>query len=171
MSDRRRDRVLTRLNDDLLDNRTLGEVTELVYNSSFDGQEIQGWYITPPDFDPERKYPLILEIHGGPHLAYGSYFSAEMQLMADGYPVYPIPIGMNIISDQLLYCWFSYYTKMFWAPIGTLQVRGDTEDEEALDYDQAFAEPTQDGKKIFEMSTAGIGVVTVGLMVAILSFD
>lgn len=89
VSDRRGDRVLTRLNDDLLDNRTLGEVTELVYNSSFDGQEIQGWYITPPDFDPERKYPLILEIHGGPHLAYGSYFSAEMQLMAaEGYVVF-----------------------------------------------------------------------------------
>lgn len=87
--DRRGDRVLTRLNDDLLDNRTLGEVTELVYNSSFDGQEIQGWYITPPDFDPERKYPLILEIHGGPHLAYGPYFSAEMQLMAAaGYVVF-----------------------------------------------------------------------------------
>ena len=98
-------------------------------------------------------------------------FQTEMQLMVDDYPVYPFPIGMNMISDQLVYCWFSYFTNIFWAPIGTLQVRGDTEDEEALDYDQAFAEPTQDGKKIFEMSTAGIGVVTVGLMVAILSFD
>ena len=86
---RRGARVLTSLNDDLLDDRTLGAVTELIYNSSFDGQEIQGWYITPPDFDPDRKYPLILEIHGGPHLAYGAYFSAEMQLMAaEGYVVF-----------------------------------------------------------------------------------
>ena len=55
----------------------------------FDGQEIQGWYITPPDFDPSKKYPLILEIHGGPHLAYGPYFSAEMQIMAAaGYVVF-----------------------------------------------------------------------------------
>ena len=89
VSDRRGERVLTTLNDDLLDDRTLGEVTEVIYNSSFDGQEIQGWYITPPDFDPDRKYPLILEIHGGPHLAYGPYFSAEMQLMAaEGYVVF-----------------------------------------------------------------------------------
>ena len=86
---RRGERVLTSLNDDLLDDRTLGAVTEVIYNSSFDGQEIQGWYITPPDFDPEKKYPLILEIHGGPHAAYGPYFSAEMQLMAaEGYVVF-----------------------------------------------------------------------------------
>jgi hypothetical protein len=53
-----------------------------------------------------------------------------------------------------------------------LSVRFDGEDEEIpLNYDQAFAEPTQDGIKKFEMSTAGIGVVTVGLMVAILSFN
>ena len=87
--DRRGRRVLTALNDDLLDSRQLGEMHEIVYDSSFDGQEIQGWYITPPDFDPEKAYPLILEIHGGPHLAYGPYFSAEMQLMAAaGYVVF-----------------------------------------------------------------------------------
>jgi dipeptidyl aminopeptidase/acylaminoacyl peptidase len=86
---RRNERVLTALNDDLLNNRTLGTVNEIIYSSSFDGQEIQGWYITPPDYDPARKYPLILEIHGGPFLAYGAYFSAEMQLMAAaGYVVF-----------------------------------------------------------------------------------
>jgi len=86
---RRGMRVLTALNDDLLGNRTLGTVTEVVYQSSFDGTEIQGWYMTPPDFTPGEKYPLILEIHGGPHLAYGPYFSAEMQLMASaGYVVF-----------------------------------------------------------------------------------
>ena len=81
--------VLTALNEDLLEHKKLGLVNEIVYNSSFDGQEIQGWYITPPDFDPSKKYPLILEIHGGPHLAYGPYFSAEMQIMAAaGYVVF-----------------------------------------------------------------------------------
>ena len=81
--------VVTSLNEDLLAFRQLGEVNEIVYNSSFDGQEIQGWYITPPDFDPTKKYPLILEIHGGPHLAYGPYFSAELQMMAaEGYVVF-----------------------------------------------------------------------------------
>ena len=86
---RRSERVLTALNNDLLNNRALGAVTEVIYNSSFDGQEIQGWYITPPDYDRGKLYPLILEIHGGPHLAYGPYFSAEMQLMAaQGYVVF-----------------------------------------------------------------------------------
>ncbi len=81
--------VLTELNNNLLDQLKLGDINELVYNSSFDDQEIQGWYITPPDFDPEKKYPLILEIHGGPHLAYGPYFSAELQIMAaSGYVVF-----------------------------------------------------------------------------------
>jgi dipeptidyl aminopeptidase/acylaminoacyl peptidase len=81
--------ILTRLNDDLLGHRRLGSVKEITYKSSFDGQEIQGWYITPPDFDPAKKYPLILEIHGGPHLAYGPYFSAELQIMAAaGYVVF-----------------------------------------------------------------------------------
>jgi len=81
--------VLTALNEDLLEHRKLGEVNEIIYKSSFDGQEIQGWYITPPDFDPSKKYPLILEIHGGPHLAYGPHFSAELQIMAAaGYIVF-----------------------------------------------------------------------------------
>jgi len=81
--------ILTALNDDLLSHRKLGKVKEITYKSSFDEQEIHGWYITPPDFDPLKKYPLILEIHGGPHLAYGPYFSAELQIMAAaGYVVF-----------------------------------------------------------------------------------
>jgi dipeptidyl aminopeptidase/acylaminoacyl peptidase len=82
-------KILTSLNEDLLGHKTLGKVNEIIYKSSFDEQEIQGWYITPPDFDPSKKYPLILEIHGGPHLAYGPYFSAELQIMAAaGYVVF-----------------------------------------------------------------------------------
>jgi dipeptidyl aminopeptidase/acylaminoacyl peptidase len=82
-------RRLTDLNANLLDHRHLGEVHEVVYESSIDGTEIQGWYLTPPDFDPEKRYPLILEIHGGPHLAYGPHFSAEMQrYAAEGYVVF-----------------------------------------------------------------------------------
>jgi len=82
-------KILTNLNEDILGHRKLGTVNEIKYQSSFDGKEIQGWYITPPDFDPAKKYPLILEIHGGPHLAYGPYFSAELQIMAAaGYVVF-----------------------------------------------------------------------------------
>ncbi len=85
----RNERQLTALNEDLLGHKTLGKVHEVIYNSSIDGEEIQGWYLTPPDFDPSKKYPLILEIHGGPHLSYGPHFSAEMQRMAaEGYVVF-----------------------------------------------------------------------------------
>ena len=82
-------KILTQLNNDLLSQLKLGDINEIIYKSSFDDQEIQGWYITPPNFDPKKKYPLILEIHGGPHLAYGPYFSAELQIMAaSGYVVF-----------------------------------------------------------------------------------
>lgn len=82
-------RRLTDLNANLLGKRALGQVHEIVYESTVDGTPIQGWYLTPPDFDPDQDYPLILEIHGGPHLAYGPHFSAEMQrYAAEGYVVF-----------------------------------------------------------------------------------
>jgi len=56
--------------------------------TSFDGKRIQGWIQKPPDFDPQKKYPLILNIHGGPHAAYGWIFDHEFQWMAaKGYVV------------------------------------------------------------------------------------
>ncbi|WP_194756074.1 S9 family peptidase [Aliidiomarina indica] len=82
-------RILTKLSDSLLGQRDLGEVHEFTYRSSYDEQEIHGWYITPPNFDPTKQYPLLIEIHGGPHLAYGPYFAAELQrYAAEGYIVF-----------------------------------------------------------------------------------
>lgn len=82
-------RVLTGLNEDLLSQRELGEVHEFTYASSYDNTEIHGWYITPPGFDASKEYPLMVEIHGGPHLAYGPYFAAELQrYAAEGYIVF-----------------------------------------------------------------------------------
>ena len=84
-----RGRRLTALNEDLLAHRELGDVQEILYESDHDGQEIQAWYVTPPGFDPSKQYPMIVEIHGGPHLAYGPHFSLEAQLMAaEGYVVF-----------------------------------------------------------------------------------
>lgn len=84
----KRSRTLTALNSGLLEQRKLGEVQEIRYTSTAGNEEIQAWYITPPDFDPSKKYPLILEIHGGPHLAYGPQFAAELQrYAAEGYVV------------------------------------------------------------------------------------
>ena len=81
--------ILTDLNGDLLDFRQLGEVREISFTSSHDGIDIQGWYVLPPGYEKGKKHPLIIELHGGPHLAYGPHFSAEMQLMAAaGYVVF-----------------------------------------------------------------------------------
>lgn len=85
----RNERQLTSLNEDVLGHKQLGEVKEIVYPSSIDGEEIQGWYILPPNYDSSKTYPLILEIHGGPNLAYGPVFTAELQRMAaEGYVVF-----------------------------------------------------------------------------------
>jgi acylaminoacyl-peptidase len=73
----------------------LGNVEEIWFESSFDGKMIHGWIVKPPNFDSSKKYPLILEIHGGPHTNYGFHFSSEVQLFASkGYVVlYTNPRG------------------------------------------------------------------------------
>ncbi|HEX3068489.1 MAG TPA: S9 family peptidase [Thermoanaerobaculia bacterium] len=85
---------LTNVNDKLMHEVTLTEPEEIWY-TSFDGRKIQTWVQKPPDFDATKKYPLILNIHGGPHSAYGYTFDHEFQWMAaKGYVVlYPNPRG------------------------------------------------------------------------------
>ncbi|MDE0680589.1 MAG: S9 family peptidase, partial [Gammaproteobacteria bacterium] len=93
---------LTRLNANLLDYRELGQVEEFWYRSSFDSKDIQAWVVWPPNFDATKKYPLLLEIHGGPHAAYGPHFSVEVQLFAAaGYVVvYANPRGSSSYGDD-----------------------------------------------------------------------
>lgn len=80
--------TLTELNEDLMGHKELAKVEEITVKSSFDGRDIQAWYALPPGFDANKSYPLILEIHGGPHTTYGPHFSMEVQLMAaKGYVV------------------------------------------------------------------------------------
>lgn len=105
-------RQVTDLNDDLLDRRTLGEVDEIRYTSSKNGRDLHGWVVTPPDYDPDRRYPLLVEIHGGPISNYGDRFSAEIQLYAAaGYVVfYPNARGSTSYGEEfgnLLYNDFS----------------------------------------------------------------
>jgi dipeptidyl aminopeptidase/acylaminoacyl peptidase len=87
-------RQLTHLNQQL-QAKVLGQPQKLGVTSSYDRRPIDAWMITPPDFDPARKYPLILEIHGGPWAAYGPSFSTDDQLYAAaGYVVvYANPRG------------------------------------------------------------------------------
>jgi acylaminoacyl-peptidase len=93
---------LTHLNDDLLGQKTLGQVEEIWWESSYDGRRIQGWIMTPPDFDPSRQYPLVLEIHGGPFASYGDYFAAELQLYAaqDYVVLYANPRGSTSYGEE-----------------------------------------------------------------------
>ena len=95
-------RRLTRLNDDLFGAKKLGRVEELWWQSSFDQRRVQGWIVTPPDFDPAKKYPLILEIHGGPFANYGTRFTSEIQLYAAaGYVIlYSNPRGSTSYGEE-----------------------------------------------------------------------
>ena len=85
---------LTEFNELILNQYDLGKTTEINYRSA-DNTQIQGWYITPPNFDKNKKYPLILVIHGGPHAMYRSSFNYLWhQFASDGYVVlYTNPRG------------------------------------------------------------------------------
>jgi len=93
---------VTSLNVELLATRTLGAVEEIWYESSKDKRKIQGWIIRPPGFDAKKKYPLILEIHGGPFANYGARFDDEKQIMAaNGFVVlYTNPRGSTSYGEE-----------------------------------------------------------------------
>ncbi|MFL6467324.1 MAG: S9 family peptidase, partial [Pyrinomonadaceae bacterium] len=94
-------RQLTRINEALFSKLNLTEPEE-IWLKSFDGKRIHTWVQKPPDFDPKKKYPLILNIHGGPHAAYGYVFDHEFQWMAaKGYVVvYPNPRGSTSYGQE-----------------------------------------------------------------------
>ena len=85
---------LTRVNDDVLARVKLGEVERVLYASS-GGARAEGWVVKPPGFDPSKKYPLLMEIHGGPHGMYNVGFNYMFQnFAANGYVVlYTNPRG------------------------------------------------------------------------------
>ena len=93
---------LTELNEDLLAYKTLGKVESVWYTSSVDGRDLQGWVVYPPNYDANKKYPMMIENHGGPILNYGDRFSAEIQLYAAaGYVVfYPNPRGSTSYGEE-----------------------------------------------------------------------
>lgn len=95
-------RQLTRLNEALFADKKLGDVIPLSVKSSVDQRPIDSWLVLPPDFDRSKKYPLILEIHGGPFAAYGPLFSTDYQLYASaGYVVlYTNPRGSTSYGQE-----------------------------------------------------------------------
>jgi dipeptidyl aminopeptidase/acylaminoacyl peptidase len=60
----------------------LSEAEHLVVRVGEEGHDIEGWLLKPPDFDPAKRYPLILQIHGGPAASYGHALYFELQLLA-----------------------------------------------------------------------------------------
>ncbi len=89
-------RSLHQTNASFLAEVRLGEVEEIWYQSP-DGLDIHGWIVKPPDFDPARRYPLILRIHGGPHAMYNAGFDFKNHdHAAHGYVVlYTNPRGSS----------------------------------------------------------------------------
>ncbi len=85
---------LTSANADVLDAIQLGKVEKFTYEST-GGAKVDGWIVKPPSFDPSKKYPLIMEIHGGPHGEYSVAFNPQFQnFAANGFVVlYTNPRG------------------------------------------------------------------------------
>ena len=92
---------ITHVNGDLFSKLNLSE-PEMMWYKSFDGRPVQAWVQRPPNFEAGRKYPMILDIHGGPHSAYGYVFDHEFQWMAaKGYVVlYPNPRGSTTYGQE-----------------------------------------------------------------------
>ena len=93
---------ITNLNKALMDFRELGKVEEIWYTSSYDQRDLQGWVVYPPGYDASKKYPFLVENHGGPISNYGDRFTAEIQLYAsDGYIVfYPNARGSTSYGEE-----------------------------------------------------------------------
>jgi dipeptidyl aminopeptidase/acylaminoacyl peptidase len=145
-------RTLTRINDDLKAQTRFGDVRELPVTAP-DGVESQCWMVTPPDFEESEQYPLILEIHGGPHAHYGRYFSAELQLMAAaGYvALYCNPRGSTGYGDD------------FAMMIDEAYPSGDYDDLMA-GVDAAIATGFVDPNRLFVTGGSGGGVLTAWIV-------
>jgi len=79
---------VTRVNEELLSHLQLSKPKAFTFPAK-DGLQLEGWVMKPVGFEPGKKYPAIVEIHGGPHSTYGEAFFFEFQLLASrGYGVF-----------------------------------------------------------------------------------
>jgi dipeptidyl aminopeptidase/acylaminoacyl peptidase len=141
-------RQLTDLNRELFAQLNLSEPEEITYQS-FDGKKIQAWLQKPPGFDPHKKYPLILNIHGGPHAAYGWIFEHEFQWMAaKGYCVlYPNPRGSTTYGQEF-------------GNVIQYHYPGDDYQDLMLGVDEAIKRGYVDDKKLGVTGGSGGGLLT-----------
>jgi dipeptidyl aminopeptidase/acylaminoacyl peptidase len=146
-------RQLTQLNESLLGYKALGEVKPLKVISSVDQREIDAWLMTPAEFDREKKYPLILEIHGGPFAAYGPVFSTDNQLYAAaGYAVlYVNPRGSSSYGQEFANLIHHAYP-------------GNDYDDLMSAVDAAIAQGYIDPENLFVTGGSGGGVLTAWIV-------
>jgi dipeptidyl aminopeptidase/acylaminoacyl peptidase len=139
---------VTAVNESLLSQYRLGQVEELSFDS-FDGRNIQGWIIKPPDFDASKKYPFLLDIHGGPHAMYGVAFAHELQIQAArGYVVlYLNPRGSTGYGEEFGNIIHTHYP-------------GDDYKDLMLGVDKMEAKGYIDAKKLCVTGGSGGGLLT-----------
>ncbi len=139
---------LTSVNDSLMSQHQLGSVEEITFDS-FDGRNIQGWIIKPPDFDPAKKYSFLLDIHGGPHAMYGVAFAHELQIQAArGYVVlYLNPRGSTGYGEEFGNIIHTHYP-------------GDDYKDLMLGVDKMVAKGYVDPKKLCVTGGSGGGLLT-----------
>ena len=145
--------VITHLNHELLADKELGRVEEISYPSSLDGKTIHGWIIKPPGFDPLKKYPLMLEIHGGPFLNYGDRFDLEKQLWAakDYIVLYTNPRGSTSYGEEF-------------ANLIHLRYPGDEFYDLNSGVDEVIAKGYVDPDNVFVTGGSGGGVLTAWMI-------
>jgi len=144
---------LTQLNKSLLAGKTLAQTRHLTVRSSLDQRPIDAWLVTPPDFDPGKKYPLILEIHGGPYGCYGSYFATDYQLYAAaGYMVlYTNPRGSTSYGEEFANLIQGNYP-------------GPDYDDLMSAVDAAIAKGSVDSNQLFVTGGSGGGLLTAWIV-------
>jgi dipeptidyl aminopeptidase/acylaminoacyl peptidase len=153
IADPKAPKLLTAVNRELLAQKPPGTVEALEWASSKDGRRIQGWLVKPPGFDPAKKYPLILEIHGGPFDNYGDRFDLEKQAWASaGYVVlYANPRGSTSYGQEFGGLIHHAYP-------------GDDFDDLNSGVDAALAKGFVDADNLFVTGGSGGGVLTAWMI-------
>ena len=140
---------LTNLNAELFTEVSVGKLAALPVKSSADGRAIDAWELLPPNFDPSKKYPLILEIHGGPYASYGPTYSADYQLYAasDYIVVYGNPRGSTSYGEEFANTIYNNYPSQ------------DFDDLMSI-VDTAIQKGNVDADNLFVTGSSGGGVLT-----------
>jgi len=149
----KKQKILTKLNDDLLPYLDMAKVEEIKVKSSHDGKEIEAWIAFPPNFKADGSFPMILEIHGGPYTMYGPYFASEMQrYAAEGYvTVWANPRGSTGYGED------------FALEIDRAYPGNDYHDLMSV-VDEVVARKYVDDKRLFVTGGSGGGILTAWIV-------